>query len=440
MASHDPLFSSADDHLRWLTQQASLPQGWRVATGSCPFTPPESGNAAQVTLSLLVPDRPTPAFAGVFTRNAFPGAPIIVGRKRLLESHCGGVVINNKISNVCAPEGISRAEEVCAAVGTALGLPGQQIIPSSTGVIGWRLPAEELSAIAPSVVADLQSHSILPAAQGIMTTDCFPKVRRVRLPGGACIVGIAKGAGMVEPNMATMLVYLLTDAVVEREQLRAALPAAVAPSFNAISIDSDQSTSDTVLALSSQVIPGVSDDSLRQGLRQLCMELAEDVVRNGEGVRHVQRVTVRGTKDDAMAKTIGKAVINAPLWKTALAGNDPNVGRLLMAVGKALGNQYPDFCGDALRMSIADEEIFAQGCFQLNPEREQRLQAYFQHCELYPARPASDGITFTSPVRYPPHPRVVEISIDLGRGDGAFTVIGGDLTHEYITENADYRS
>lgn len=440
MATNDPLFSSADDHLRWLAQQAALPQGWSVATGTCPFTPPESGKPARTTLTLLVPDTPTPAFAGVFTSNAFPGAPITVGRTRLMEPLCGGVVINNKVSNVCAPEGITRAEQVCAAVATALGRPASQIIPSSTGVIGWRLPAEELSALAPTVVQDLQSESILPAAQGIMTTDCYPKVRRVRLPGGACIVGIAKGAGMVEPNMATMLVYLLTDAVVEREQLRAALQAAVAPSFNAISIDSDQSTSDTVLAISSQMIAGVSSDSLRQGLRQLCMELAEDVVRNGEGVRHVQRVAVRGAASDAMAKAVGKSVINAPLWKTALAGNDPNVGRLLMAVGKELGNHYPDFPADALRMHIGEEEIFAEGCFQLDPQREQRLQRYFQHCQLYPAQPATDGITFTPPIAYPPHPRVVEISIDLGHGTGAFAVIGGDLTHEYITENADYRS
>src|SRR6185369_6652831 len=203
-----------------------------------------------MNLTLLALDRPTPDFAAVFTRNAFPGAPIIVGRQRLGEPTLGAVVVNNKVSNVCAPDGVAAAERVCAAVAGGLGLEARQVLPSSTGVIGWRLPVEAMVAALPGALSTLARGSVLPAAQGIMTTDLYPKVRRAQVGGGS-IVGFAKGAGMVEPNMATMLVYLLTDLVVPREALRAALRRAVNRSFNLITVDSDTSTSDTVVALSS---------------------------------------------------------------------------------------------------------------------------------------------------------------------------------------------
>ena len=440
MAAHDPSFSSETEHRSWLNQQATLPAGFQVGSVVVPFIAEESGNAAKTTLSVIRLEQPSPSFAACFTRNAFPGAPIVIGRKRLGAKHLAAVVINNKISNVCAPQGVERSEALCLATAQALGVASDAIIPSSTGIIGWRLPADALIAGLPNALDSLQSESIMPAAIGIMTTDLYPKIRRFDFPGGGSIVAIAKGAGMVEPNLATMLVYILSDIVVERDALRSTLSTAMEQSFNTISIDSDQSTSDTVLCVSSNRVPGISLEQFAPALNKVCAELAEDVVRNGEGVRHVQQVTVSGAPDAATARAIGKSVINAPLWKTALAGNDPNVGRLIMAVGKEMGNHYPQLLADKVCIDIDGIMIFDAGQFALDPKREQQLKTLFINSELYPASPASDGITFTPPVTYPPHPRCIPIHINLKQGNAVATVIGGDLTHEYVTENADYRS
>ncbi|HSP81543.1 MAG TPA: bifunctional ornithine acetyltransferase/N-acetylglutamate synthase, partial [Myxococcaceae bacterium] len=173
---------------------------------------------SRMNLTVLVLDEPTPSFAAVFTRNAFPGAPVLIGRQRLEAPTLGAVVGNNKVSNVCAPGGVEASERLCAAVAGSLGLEPGQVLPSSTGVIGWRLPADALVAAVPAAIGALQADSALPAAEAIMTTDLYPKVRRAELGGGS-IVGIAKGAGMIEPNLATMLVFLMTDLDVPREAL-----------------------------------------------------------------------------------------------------------------------------------------------------------------------------------------------------------------------------
>ena len=292
----------------------------------------------------------------------------------------------------------------------------------------------------PAAVGSLQGRSILPVADGIMTTDLYPKVRRHVLPGGASIVGIAKGAGMIEPNLATMLAYLLTDAAVDRATLRAALAAAVDASFNAISIDSDTSTSDTVVALASGAAGPVDAAAFQAALTRVCRDLAEDVVRNGEGVRHVMRVTVRGAPDTAAARQLGKAVVNSPLLKTAVAGNDPNVGRLVAALGKEAGARGIPLDPARARLTMGGEPIVEGGLFRLDRDRERRLTAHLLAAELYPQAPAADGITFRPPVDFPRHERAVEIEIELGVGPGAAEVLGADLTHEYVTENADYRS
>jgi glutamate N-acetyltransferase/amino-acid N-acetyltransferase len=268
-----------------------------------------------------------------------------------------------------------------------------------------------------------------------MTTDLYPKVRRFDLPGGAAIVGIAKGAGMIEPDLATMLVYLLTDAAVSRAALRAALAAAVEVSFNAISVDSDTSTSDTVVALSSGSAGPVDGGLFQDGLIRVCRDLAEDVVRNGEGVRHVCRVTVRGAPDAVAARWLGKAVINSPLFKTAVAGNDPNVGRLVAALGKVAGARGVAIDPARVRLTLGGERILEGGLFQLDREKERRLTAHLMAAELYPQAPAPDGITFRPPIDFPRHERAVEIEVDLGAGSGSAEVLG-----EYVTENADYRS
>lgn len=438
MPSTNLTFAHRDEHRAWLASQAALPAGFRVGVTRFEFMPVEAPKPAKMTLTLLALERPTTAFAAMFTRNAFPGAPVIVGRKRLAEPALGAVIINNKISNVCAPGGVETAERICAATAQALGLTPQQVLPSSTGVIGWSLPADAMIAALPQAVASLTGTSILPAAEGIVTTDLYPKIRRAQVGDGS-IVAIAKGAGMIEPNMATMLVYILTDIAVPRAELRPMLARAVDASFNAISVDSDTSTSDTVVALSSGRVPFGDWGTFERGLHQVCRDLAEDVIRNGEGVRHVIRVTVKNAASLGLARALGKAIVNGPLFKCAVAGNDPNVGRLIQAIGKYVGANAPSLDLSNLRASLGGIEIFARGVFQLDPTKEAALVAHLRGAELYPSKPDADGV-FAPPVDFPPHERAVELEIDVGNGAASAAVLGGDLTHEYVSENADYRS
>ena len=432
------LFSNRAAHRAWLAGQSALPAGFRVGSARFEFVPREAPKPAKMTLTLIALDRPTPDFAAVFTRNALPGAPVLVGRRRLEGRALGAIIVNNKISNVCAPGGVEAAERVSAETARLLGLEAAQVLPSSTGVIGWGLPVEAMTAALPQAVAALAHGSILPAAEGVVTTDLYPKVRRAQVGAGS-IVGIAKGAGMIEPNLATMLVYLLTDLSIPRAHLRASLARAADASFNAISIDSDTSTSDTVVLASSGRVPCPDPAAFEVALLQVCRELAEDVVRNGEGVRHVLRVCVRGAPSQPFARALGKAVVNAPLFKCAVAGNDPNVGRLVQAIGKYVGAQAPQTDLSRLRLTLGGIEIFSHGIFQLNPEKELALAAHLRGAELYASAPPQDGV-FAPPIDYPPHDRCVEIAIDLGIGAAEDAVLGGDLTHEYVSENADYRS
>jgi glutamate N-acetyltransferase / amino-acid N-acetyltransferase len=433
-------FATTAEHRAWLAQHATLPRGFRVGRTSFAFTPREAPKPAQMNLTLITLDQPTPDFAAMFTRNAFPGAPVIIGRARLAAERLGAILINNKISNVCAPDGVATAESLCAATAHALGLAPEEVLPSSTGVIGWTLPAEAMAAALPTAIASRQSDSILPAAEGIVTTDLYPKIRAVTLGGGR-IVGIAKGAGMIEPNLATMLVYVLTDLAVPRAALREILQRVVDRTFNRISVDSDTSTSDTVVAISSGQVAGVDLAEFEAALLTVCGDLAEDVVRNGEGVRHVIRVAVRGARDTAIAAGLGKAIVNAPLFKCAVAGNDPNVGRLVQAIGKWLGAQSstPVEAPTGLRVTMGGIKIFAGGVFRLDPVKEQALTAHLRDAELYRSHPNAHG-EYAVPVDFPAHERCVEIVVELGEGDATATVLGGDLTHEYVSENADYRS
>lgn len=431
-------FADRDAHRTWLAAQAALPAGFRVGGTRFEFMPQEAPKPAKMTLTLLALEQPTPAFAAMFTRNAFPGAPVLIGRKRLAEPTLGAVIINNKISNVCAPGGVEASERICAATAQALGLAPAQVLPSSTGVIGWTLPVDAMVAALPAAVRSLAGGSILPAAEGIVTTDLYPKIRRASVGAGS-IVGIAKGAGMIEPNMATMLVYILTDIAVPRSELRQMLARAVDASFNAISVDSDTSTSDTVVALSSGRVPFNDWGTFERGLHQVCRDLAEDVVRNGEGVRHVIRVTVKNAASLGLARALGKAVVNGPLFKCAVAGNDPNVGRLIQAIGKHVGGHAPGTNLSRLRARMGGIEIFANGVFQLDPTKENGLVAHLKGAELYASRPTADAL-FAPPIDFPPHERAVDLEIDIGNGAASAMVLGGDLTHEYVSENADYRS
>jgi glutamate N-acetyltransferase/amino-acid N-acetyltransferase len=439
MPSTELEFQSEAEHLAWLESQAALPEGFRVGTSSFSFVPLEAPKPASMTLTLIALDEPTPSFGAVFTRNAFPGAPVLIGRRRLEEPALAAILINNKISNVAAPDGEAASESLCEALVSELNqaraprsaLDSRMILPSSTGVIGWQLPAGAMARALPAAIEALQSESVLPAARGIMTTDAYPKVRSVKLGPGR-LVGIAKGAGMIEPNLATMLVYLLTDIALERGALRALLSQAASRSFNRISIDSDMSTSDTVALVSSNRYPCEDEDAFRVALHTLCADLAEDVVRNGEGVRHVLAVTVSGAPEEAIATGIARSVVNAPLFKCAVAGNDPNVGRLLQAVGKWVGAHHPELDLGATSIAVGGITVLRHATFALDPNKEAALVAYLKHTELYPGGGAIP--------KFPAHERRVEVTIDLGLGESSSTVLGADLTHEYVSENADYRS
>jgi len=432
-------FASRDAHRRWLAEQARLPRGFRVGTATTDFVPVESGKPARMTVTVIAADAPTPDFGALFTRNAMPGAPVLVGRRRLDAPRLGAIVVNNKISNVCAPDGVEAVERTCACAAELLGVAAEEVLAASTGVIGWRLPLETILGTLPSAVASLQADSILPAAEGIVTTDLYPKVRRAAVGGGS-VVGIAKGAGMIEPDLATMLVYLLTDVAVRRDTLRDVLRDAVDATFNCLSVDSDTSTSDTVVLLSSGQAGTAPASAFAAALHAVCADLAHDVVRNGEGVHHVVRVRVAGAPDGGVARGVAKAVVNSPLVQCAIAGNDPNVGRLVMAVGKWVGAHAPGLDLGALRITVGDRVVFERGAFRLDPAADATLVAHLRAAETYASVPPPDGLTFRPPIDFPPHERCVEIAIDLGRGTTEATVLGADRTHEYVTENADYRS
>ena len=418
---------SVEAYTEYLRALGGWPQGFRGFTQTLSFVPPErnSSKPFNMNLAAILPDQPITAFSAVFTRNAFPGAPVRVGRRIASGPATAGILVNNKISNVCSPSGeqdIATLQEVLAA---ETGRLADQFFCISTGIIGWQLPAQQMAETIPSLLRSPAEPADVAAA--IMTTDRYPKLRVWQADGGS-IVGLAKGAGMIEPNMATMLVFLLTDFNVSRDVCGRALRDAVENSFNRISVDSDQSTSDSALLLSSQAGPQISEQDFSAGLQEVCSGLADDIVRNGEGIHHVITVDVRGAADKAQARACGKAVVNSPLVKTAVCGNDPNVGRIVAALGDYCGNAGIEL--DPCRVSIAvdGERVFADGAFALSPELEKRLSERFQAVEIDPC------------CAFPQHQESVSIEIDLGLGQEHDTVKGADLTHEYIHENADYRT
>lgn len=422
-------FHSPDEYLDSLKSHGPVPEGFRAAVHSLDFVPAErpDGPGAAMNMTALILDEPTDAFAAVFTRNSFPGAPVRAGRRLLEKDKVQGVLINNKIANVCTPSGEEDARKITEAVEKELGLRAP-LFPSSTGVIGWSLPVAAMTGACAPLAASLNRDTLLPASKGIMTTDSFPKLSSVPLGSGR-ISGMAKGAGMIEPNMATMLCFLLTDVDIPREVMRRVLSRVVDGSFNRISVDSDQSTSDSVIFLSSRKKAAVSEEELEGALRTLCGALAEDVVRNGEGCAHVIKVRVEGAADEAQARGFGKAVVNSPLSKTAVFGNDPNVGRFVQAVGDYAGNSSVPLDEGKVTISLGGEDIFKAGRFLLDGDKEKRLSDYLKERALPTPCPG-----------YPAHRECVEIGVSLGMGSACSEVLGSDLSYEYVRENADYRT
>ena len=423
-------YSSEQDYLKDLEARSALPEGFRCAAQGIRFFPGEraTGEPLPMNLSLILLDKETADFGAVFTRNRFPGAPVLIGRDRLAEPAIRGVLVNNKVSNVCAPHGREDALGLMARLGALVGSPGERFFPASTGIIGWQLPVAEMRDALPQLVAGLDSASILPVARAIMTTDAFPKVRRAAVGAGS-IVGIAKGAGMIEPNMATLLCFLCTDLAVDRDRLRSDLSWCVERSLNRISVDSDQSTSDTAILMSSGLRGPADPEEFREGLLAVLSGLAFDIVRNAEGIGHAMRVRVERARDEAAALGVARAIVNSPLVKTAVFGNDPNVGRIVCAIGDYLGNAGLPLDTERVVVRLGGEEIFSGGCFRLDSRKEERLSEYLRGRAMETKR-----------VPWPQHERTVDIEVALDGGSPGVEVLGSDLSYDYVKENADYRS
>jgi glutamate N-acetyltransferase / amino-acid N-acetyltransferase len=423
-----PEFESKESYLEFLEGVSALPKGFATGTAKGTFISEEAPALGKLPIKgtiIHLTEGPTENWAAVFTSNRFPGAPVIVGKKRLAAGGpLNALVINNKVSNVCSGgDGVGNSEMVCEAVAKALNLEGgaSTVLPSSTGVIGWRLPAKELAEdVVPAAIAALDPKSGLDAASAI-------KLRSKTLKSGARIVGIAKGAGMIEPNMATMLSYLMTDATIPKASMQKMLSKCADQSYNAMSVDGDESTSDTVVLVGSNQVEGTDEAEFEAALMEICKGLASDIVRNGEGTGHVMRVQIANYPGSALeARRLGRHIVNSPLFKCAVSGNDPNTGRLAAAIGSYVGKYNSGADVSKMTLTLGGRTIFESGKFVLEGDAvEKELSAHMENAQ------------YDEHSDYPPHQRFVEIGVDFGAGtgDGSATVLGSDLTNEYIAVN-----
>lgn len=400
------------------------PVGFYAGGTSCGIKPSGSPDLAAV-----VSDRPCAA-AGVFTTNRFCGAPVTVSRRHVRGGRARAIVCNSGVSNVGTGErGLRDAESMCHSLAAELSrhrvlgdrpLKGAEVLPASTGVIGQPLPMDRLAvgiaSLAPTL--DRGDEADEAAARAILTTDKRPKAahRRVELSTGPVeIGGIAKGAGMISPHMATMLAFLTTDAAIEAAPLRRLLKRAVGRTFNRISIDSDTSTSDMALVLangaSGAAVESEADVAVfGEALGSLCRELAEQLVRDGEGVTRLMDVAVRGAATPLDADRVGRSVVDSPLVKTALHGGDPNWGRLVMAVGKSGAKLDPG----SLTIRLGGVAVLEGG------------------------EPAALDSGDVDALRSLMRRDRVAVEIDLGMGDAEADWLGCDLSRDYIVINAEY--
>jgi len=346
--------------------------------------------------------------AAMFTRNRFPGAPVIVGRKHIANGFAQALVINSKNANVAMGKvGIDNAIETCRIVGKELGVDSYDVLPFSTGVIGRPLPMDKIRAGLRGIKAELKPDNLKLAAEAIMTTDMYPKYVSVKV-GNAIIAGIAKGAGMIEPNMATMLVYLMTDAELPKTALRPMLHRVVDRTFNCMSIDTDTSTSDTVVLMANGLAGKVKLGQFEKGLLEVCEYLTKEIARSGEGATKLIAVDVARAKTQVQARRVAKLIVNSPLVKTAVYGCDPNWGRVIMAVGKSFDTSIEPA---KVTIRFGATNVFKKGA----PV----------DCDLDALR------------KYLGQPEV-SIGVELGIGKASARVWGCDLTEGYIKENAYY--
>lgn len=372
---------------------------------------------------LILEFAPGTRVAGVFTQNAFAAAPVQLCRERLGAGlNVRALLVNSGNANAATGAGgLADARATTAAVAQAIGCAPDAVLPFSTGVIGQRLPVERMLAAVPTAAANLSADGWIDAAHAIMTTDTVPKgtSRTVQTSQGTVTVtGIAKGVGMIEPHMATMLAYIATDARLTVEATQLALQRAVGRSFNCVSVDSDTSTNDScVLAATAQVgtrdvhVDDADFDVIYGAILEVCTQLAQALVRDGEGATKLITVDVGGATDEAEARQVAYAVANSPLIKTAMFAGDANWGRIIMAIGKAgvAGLQ-------ASKVGVALDEVTLLVNGEPHPDyREERGAAVVAKPEF-------------------------AIRIDLGRGSASARIWTCDFSYDYVKINAEYRT
>lgn len=365
---------------------------------------------------------PGTTIVGTFTKSKCPSAPVDVCRAHLPAGKARVVIVNSGNANAfTGSKGVEATDRTIAIAQKALGCAREEIYLSSTGVIGEPLDASKFDAVLPDMINGANENNWTAGAAAIMTTDTFPKTstRTVIMDGVRVTVnGMAKGAGMIAPDMATMLAYIATDAAISAEALQRIVAKHVSTTFNAISVDSDTSTSDTLLVMASgkaAMRPLTTANSpgftkLARAIGEVMADLAAQIIRDGEGVRKVFEVRVTGAISKSSARKIAKSITDSPLVKTAIAGEDANWGRIVMAVGKA--GEPAD--RDKLTISFGDLTVAENG--QRAAEYlEAEASAYMKNSEII-------------------------ITVDLALGSGKFTTWGCDLTKEYVAINGDYRS
>lgn len=378
-----------------------VPAGFHVHTGQAGIA-----RDGRDDFAVLVSDVPAVA-VGMFTRSRFAGPSVVLSRDACADNSARGVVVLSRNANVATGEtGMRQAVEVRDGVAARLGVPADELLIASTGVIGVEYPMAGVRAAIDAL--DYPTGSDFgAAATAIMTTDTRPKVISLRC-GAATVVGIAKGVGMIEPNMATMLTFFCTDAELPAPELDRIFRSVVERTFNAVSVDTDTSTSDSAVIFANGLAGPVDPAEFEQVLHTAALHLVREIASDGEGASKLIEVRVTGARDTAQAKLVGKAIVNSPLVKTAVHGGDPNWGRVAMAIGKCEDEQ--DIDQEKVRIGFADFEV-------------------------YPNRPDAD--TMARLVKYLSGDDVV-ITADLGIAEGAFTVYGCDLTNGYVHINSAY--
>ena len=393
--------------------EKDLPKGFRASSAQAGFKAPN-----RYDLGLIVSDRPAQV-AALFTTNVFCAAPVQVCREVVRERGVArAVVANSGQANACTgEEGLANCRETRRLVAEITGIAPEEVLTLSTGVIGAQLRMDRWRAAMPELKANLGTRDAEGFTRAFMTTDAFPKyaVREVTLSGGTVrLAGMAKGAGMICPKMATMLSVVLCDAEVEGAVWQAMFGRAVNATFNRVSVDGDTSTNDTVLGLANGAsgVTASGDDAatLETALTDILGQLAYMLVKDGEGATKVMHIRVEGAASDAEAETIARTVGHSQLVKTAIYGKDANWGRIVAAVGRSGATVKPD----ALVLTLCGIERFRNGQ-PVNDDAEDRLYELLQGND-------------------------VDIHISLGVGQGAYTLLASDLSHDYVTLNSDYRS